>query len=1280
MNFNLGKFLEDFTDFSSDELSLKMKILRSIGRFGLYLFTKSASYDELIETLLARQEKIAVCCDVPFLRQGQVSAINNDYHCLFVRSNQLDKLVNIFIQNNDADSDGKLVSFRNSTNRHHKKFLRQVQFKFEILNARQLNTLLPVVDHTNLLAVEVGAENFSIGSSFMRRLDQSLRTSEDAVPSHMKEEVSSFLKIFRASRVWETKVEQQTEKRVKILILGRGSGTFFQRFIARWKNKSDQLLREAVSQYPDAIFYYWQDHDSQKIANYYENYLERNQHDFVVLKTPQETLNLIGNVEHIYTETSPFGFLGTLLGAKVSTYAKIFYTGLGLTQDRYLKKLARKNVSIEEAFYAYFLNNRTYFHPLSGAAVSFPQMISFLVLEKISLTDIFTITDADCDFTTLSAFETQLSSALRLAIYLRNSAEISKADKAQITTFISGEVDVHDCMQAISLLVITANYDAVVTYCIRLLELIDIENASLDKQKFLYANILRSLSFSIKNSNGRVIPSLPNLVAKVDAFNPTFEEDQELILQLARCYSFNIQYRELESLMDVVLRMQNLPIDFLRKLCNVLDTRPGRSERDSKCRFRLLHRCALRLKEVLNKEFPGYANQLLTRIVYFSILRNVEEVASDYCKLTKFLPGSSLFGVLKKPSSVIFLIQRYKDVASLFAFLLKQREVDLAKDFIHQVSFIKTRKHSRLWLHYYSYVGDNSKFLSFYNEMGSKEKEAAVNLALYGRILRSAYQYDLAVDAYRTQIEVSDTREKKVAAKASLEIVDFLKSSSEILNSYPQPRQPKGVVFVASQNCYNSLAMLVPALLQLKKKGYVVINLTEGLVETPATGIPFLDRYANGLSANLFGLKNEYDWHIDWRNRKVECNGVNFYQGFYERLSTTHRKYFVDLNERLMSQDLVTQIRRSDACLSICEKIFQEVVLENNFPVTFISGNSHVTPFSIFRDFCRSKDHEKLGFVNANVAYENYFSNLNSKYANTMCVTDMTLHKTIRAPFLARKDQFENWYSRNKGVDLYRDKAKSLINVNRNNSQNNDADPELIEFLKQERSKGKKIVCAFGKIPVDLNVPFDGGSGHTDMADWINHTIKVVNSLDDVVLLLKPHPHELRPEIALDLVDRFEDLIDVEKELNIRMLGHREINVHALAPYLDLALLWNGSSSLELTVLGVPVMMCSYFGKYDYPVDLYYPESRDEYEKNLLEMEFEEPNSEIRERAAFLMCYMGTDEISIPNQYSLRAVTNDKVGVPRWNAELVEKFLKFEDPAMELAANRIVEKAEKHAI
>ena len=99
-----------------------------------------------------------------------------------------------------------------------------------------------------------------------------------------------------------------------------------------------------------------------------------------------------------------------------------------------------------------------------------------------------------------------------------------------------------------------------------------------------------------------------------------------------------------------------------------------------------------------------------------------------------------------------------------------------------------------------------------------------------------------------------------------------------------------------------------------------------------------------------------------------------------------------------------------------------------------------------------------------------------------------------------------------------------------------------------------------------------------------------------------------------------------------------------------------------------------YFGRYDYPVDLLYPKSRKSYEQFIESLDYPEPGPVTKKKAAFLICYMGTEEISISNQYSTRPITNDKIGMPKWNKQKVRGLLDHGDEKMTLIANRVVEK------
>lgn len=294
-----------------------------------------------------------------------------------------------------------------------------------------------------------------------------------------------------------------------------------------------------------------------------------------------------------------------------------------------------------------------------------------------------------------------------------------------------------------------------------------------------------------------------------------------------------------------------------------------------------------------------------------------------------------------------------------------------------------------------------------------------------------------------------------------------------------------------------------------------------------------------------------------------------------------------------------------------------------------------------------------------------------------MAIVDMNYNRGTRAPFLAVEKRFDRWLDNNRDSDAVSTSVSELINTNRaktgvNSDLSTAESVSILEEIKAARRDGKKVICCFGKILCDLCVPYDGGPAHTDLVDWINHTIELLKD-EDVLLLIKPHPHELRREIALDLVDHMRDVIPDELPGHVRFLNHSDFNVSELAGLLDLAILWNGTSGLELTIQGVPVMMCAHFGRLDYPVNLLYPESRSQYESFLKAKNFPVPSDDTSFRAAALLYYMGTDEVSLKNSYSLRPATNDKVGMPKWNHEALNEYFMNGDKYIETAAYRAVE-------
>jgi len=1085
-------------------------------------------------------------------------------------------------------------------------------------------------------------------------------------------------------------------KNYSILVIGQVEDDASIRYGKSSLNLNTKLVKKARKEHPDADIFFRPHPDY--LHNNRKSISNINEISAIAAIVANDVLlsTLLDAVDHVYTITSLVGFEALVRGLKVTTFGVPFYAGWGLTDDRVNINRRKRKLTIEELIAASLLLYPKYLHLDSDEFVSYEETAGYFIFELLKDKDIFSLHKNNVLYKATLPYIENLSTPLKVLNYLNTTGTSCAADPKTLINMLTQDFKLVDYSQVSELLIKTSNYDILVeysNYCVRYLN----ENIkTLITNTTLIDTFLYALTISLRNSNGRVISKLDNYTSSILAIGATDSKLLSISKNYLTCCSMNLQYKEINQFIEALERISdgnsihknywqledyvksinhfNPSVGFYKTMTSVLTSKPSRSERNIKARHHLTYIAASHFLSKINARYTNTFDVFLNNAQYYALLNELNQVESNLEAYIAKIGLNKLLGILETQN-------RLNHFLSLCQYLIKKKRFTIVESFLKEYPQFKTNeKYALFILTYYKANMQKNNFYIKYNTL-SKEIKANEKIAtLYARVLREDGNFSAALIQYELLYLSAKTLARKKNLSDEVSKLKFIIESSKILNAVAQPKFPLGVIFIASQTCFNTMAMMIPSLLELKKKGYAVISLTEGMLEKAPTGIKCLDDFEDIIPLNLTmsgsfeDLKNS--WEIDWPNKKVVCNGINYYQGFYERISTTVRSYHVNLNDKHCSNEFYSNLLRVDTCLYICNEIYSKIILNTKIPVTFISGNSHVTPYSIFRDFSMNKNHERLSYINCNVAYESYFSNVGSKFASTMAVTDMTLYPTLRAPFMARRDKFESWYAQHKDDQKYLDIANKQIKVNRVGSTSNKKELDIIAFIEKEKAKGKKIVCAFGKVPVDLNVPYDGGPAHTDMADWITHTVSICNKSKDIILLVKPHPHELKPEIALDLVESFHDLIDVEINSNIILLGHKDINGHVLAPYLDLAVLYNGSTALELTAQGVPVVLTSYFGKYDYPVDLKYPIDRNEYEKYLLSGDYLIPSAESRKKSAFLISYLGTDEISTLNQYSIRQLTNDKVGIPRWNRKLIDDFLLNGDPNMEYIANKIVEKFE----
>lgn len=525
-----------------------------------------------------------------------------------------------------------------------------------------------------------------------------------------------------------------------------------------------------------------------------------------------------------------------------------------------------------------------------------------------------------------------------------------------------------------------------------------------------------------------------------------------------------------------------------------------------------------------------------------------------------------------------------------------------------------------------------------------------------------------------TQSEDSAHLKEFFALRSATDMQRFWIDTTGVLGRVPAPRSAsiKGVVFASYYNCTGSAAMTTLPFLELKRRGYDIVFLNNGTVTAEATGHAVLDRFSGILQNNTVvqeGLTSNpaklfHRWRIAPGTGIIEVDGLDFYQTIYERIVQQSGTYSIDFDAPHIRRHVHNMVRMLDRGLYVARRVRDEVAARG-IPVRFVSSNWQYPPYSAFRIACAQwgKDCD-INFVAASSGYEHYFTNLGTYVSTTAAVVNMTKNRTTRTPFFPVPQAFRDWYRANAAlVESSYGEIRSWIMADRS-GVGSKITPEaslVRDRILAHRARGGKVICAFGKVLRDLAVPYDGGPGHRNLKDFVNHLVECAGR-SDALVLIKPHPHELRFEIAGQTREHFTDLIQQSLPPNVIVLGHRWFNIRDLIQLIDLGVLWNGTAALELGASGVPVLMCDHWGVLDHPVGHRAPRDRSHFEAIIRDPMLVTTDAEYAKRCAGLLKYLSTDNVMRPCAYVRRGLLAVDVGAPVWQMDAVERFMREGDP------------------
>lgn len=486
--------------------------------------------------------------------------------------------------------------------------------------------------------------------------------------------------------------------------------------------------------------------------------------------------------------------------------------------------------------------------------------------------------------------------------------------------------------------------------------------------------------------------------------------------------------------------------------------------------------------------------------------------------------------------------------------------------------------------------------------------------------------------------------------------------------------------FVLAYNLFKpqTAAVMAPMAGPLLRTGHAVGAVGAGTLTTPDSGVPEFERLKGCLNLDYSWARRapaarEREWHVDWPAGVVECDGINYYSYFHERLGQKARAHRVDIADSEGAAHLERLMERAGMALDVCESLVP--LAAHGKPIRIVLMEPHMAPEGVIREWCTQVGREHgIHTVAMSVGYENYYNNLGSLLATTLAVEDLTAQPELRMPFLGGEHRRRVAVAQDPTLDADPDEQvlswicqdRSRVDVS---SQHREA---VVRRVQEVHAAGGKVFVALGKVSIDFAAPGDRGFAHPDFVTWMNHLVEGVAGSDNL-LLVKPHPHELREEIVRDGVEMLRDLVRPDLPDNVVFLEHHAFNTHELTDLVDAAFLWNGTALLEFSILGVPVYPASIWAVRDYPVGPEILRTREEYD-DVLQGRREPAQAEgTARRSATLLRLMRTDQVAIPFPYVRRPAVNSVTGPPALDVARLEALARQPDPHLERAASRFFE-------
>lgn len=534
-------------------------------------------------------------------------------------------------------------------------------------------------------------------------------------------------------------------------------------------------------------------------------------------------------------------------------------------------------------------------------------------------------------------------------------------------------------------------------------------------------------------------------------------------------------------------------------------------------------------------------------------------------------------------------------------------------------------------------------------------------------------------DEFRATLEkitalVDSGQEPSPGVAARLDWLQIQIDAGDLIAKVALGEPLKGVVAIVTLRSPLIIIWTTLVACELRKRGYETVFLDAPACAAHAITRPEIAALNGLMTPQGVSFRGEPpaaaphgDWREDRAERKLGRAGYDIFQAIHERIATSQRRY-VPIDDGLAAHVRENALLRADVAIRACERI-ADYVRASGQRVMILTSMVHYSPACIYRQFAASAAARGLvDLIDVNVGYESYRSNDNAASGYSVSVGNLTRNPEQRSSYRTNRRAFETWLAHQ--ADGQADAiVDDILHADRARKASEPEAEALRQRILAHRAAGGRVICLLGKVTYDIAVEVEGGPGHVDMADWLNHSIEAVRGKPETLLLIKPHPYEIDPYIAQP-EQKFTDLIEVGLPDNCVVLGHRWFNIADLLPLVDAVSLWHGTAVLEVLSQGVPVIVGATCGRHDLPIDVIMPTDRKDYERLLTVTVLPAVAGETRQRARKLIEYLVSDENIIPYPYAdINALRNSGARRWGWKRDQIERYLRDGDRHMHFAAD-----------